>query len=107
MPYWDFHAPGIPDAPRDASAAALAASGLLELAGRAGGADGARYRASAERILASLCARYLADPARSAAILRHATGQHPQGAEIDVGIVYADYYLVEALVRYRKLRAGE
>ena len=34
VPYWDFRAPNIPDEPRDSSAAAIAASGLIDLATR-------------------------------------------------------------------------
>lgn len=33
IPYWDFNDPSIPDAPRDASAACVVASALLELSG--------------------------------------------------------------------------
>lgn len=33
VPYWDFNDPSIPDAPRDASAACVVASALLELSG--------------------------------------------------------------------------
>jgi unsaturated chondroitin disaccharide hydrolase len=32
-------------------------------------------------------------------VLLHSTGNRPQGGEIDVGIVYADYFFVEALLR--------
>lgn len=31
IPYWDYNAPDIPDAPRDASAAAVVSSALFEL----------------------------------------------------------------------------
>ena len=37
IPYWDFNDPAIPDAPRDASAAAVVASALIELSGYAEG----------------------------------------------------------------------
>jgi len=104
VPYWDFRHPDIPRVERDASAAAIAASGLFELASQSQGASAARYRLAAERILSSLCTSYLTTDGSSAAVLKHATGQRPQGMEIDVGLVYADYYLVEALVRYRTMR---
>jgi hypothetical protein len=101
VPYWDFRHPEIPNTERDASAAAIAASGLLDLATRVSAADGARYRAAAERMLTSLCTTYLAEGTPSAAVIQHSVGGRPQNVEIDVGIVYADYYFIEALMRYR------
>jgi hypothetical protein len=101
VPYWDFRHPGIPNTERDASAAAIAASGLLDLTTRVSAADGARYRAAAERMLTSLCTTYLAEGTPSAAVIQHSVGGRPQNVEIDVGIVYADYYFIEALMRYR------
>jgi unsaturated chondroitin disaccharide hydrolase len=101
VPYWDFDAPGIPDAPRDSSAAAIAASGLLELAalepdsGRAAG-----YSGAAESIIASLSRPpYLAPEGASQAILLHGTQDFPRG-NFDTGLAFGDYYFVEALGRY-------
>ena len=99
VPYWDFRDPAIPDAPRDASAAAIAASGLLDLARYSDSADALRYHDAAMHILHSLAANYLTRGTNSAAILLHSTGGKPQNSEVDVGLVYADYYFVEALVR--------
>lgn len=103
VPYWDFRDPAIPNAPRDASAAAIAASALLQLAGAKGllPADAVRYRAGAARILVSLCSHYLTRGTAMQSIVRHAVGGKPQGVEIDVGLVYADYYLIEALMRWQ------
>ena len=103
VPYWDFSDPAIPNTERDASAAAIAASGLLDLARWSDASAAARYRDAAERILTTLATSYLTTGTNSAAILRHAVGQKPQGAEIDVGLVYADYYFVEALLRRKGL----
>ena len=102
VPYWDFDAtsPGGAGAiPRDASAAAVAVGGLLELRDYVDDeAERARYTAWAERSLATLgSAAYRADAAPF--LLDHSTGHHPDGSEIDVPIVYADYYYVEALRR--------
>ena len=52
-------------------------------------------------MIAALAADYLTEGTSSPAILAHSVGQRPQNAEIDVGIVYADYYFVEALLRMR------
>ena len=103
VPYWDFRHPDIPNTERDASAGAIAASGLYDLARHTSSAERARYSAVADRIVASLATNYLAPSTPNGAILLHSTGQHPQGAEIDVGIVYADYYFVEALLRRKGL----
>lgn len=102
VPCWDFQAPGCPaTAKRDASAAAIAASGLLELSTY--GDNG--YRAAADRILATLQRDYIA-PRNAASILAHAVGNMPEGTEVDVGLSYGDYYFVEALLRRRALAAS-
>ena len=102
VPYWDFDAPlpvGGGAIPRDASAAAVAVAGLLELCGYVDDdAERARYTAWAEHSLATLASdAYRSDVAPF--LLDHSTGNLPAGKEIDVPIVYADYYYVEALRR--------
>jgi rhamnogalacturonyl hydrolase YesR len=103
IPYWDFDDSAIPNAPRDASAAAVTSSALLELAGFVDAATAARYRAFAERQLRSLSSSaYLATPGENGGfLLKHATGHKPAGKEIDVPLNYADYYFLEALLRLR------
>jgi hypothetical protein len=59
------------------------------------------YREAAERILRTLAARYLTEGTSTASILAHSVGGRPQNAEVDVGLIYADYYFVEALLRRR------
>ncbi|HVL84581.1 MAG TPA: glycoside hydrolase family 88 protein [Pseudonocardia sp.] len=103
VPYWDFDAPDVPDAERDSSAAAIAASGLYELARLTGGERGATYRAAADATLATLAQSYLADAAGSDALLAHGVGFLPEGSEVDVGLVYGDHYFVEALTRSGQL----
>lgn len=101
VPYWDYDAPGIPDEPRDASAAAITASALIELSQYTDGA----YLARAKRILSTLSGEeYFARPGTNANfILKHSTGSIPHGNEIDAPLVYADYYYLEALVRLSRL----
>ncbi|MDO4318982.1 MAG: alginate lyase family protein [Bacteroidales bacterium] len=107
VPYWDMKAPGtdVNDnaaVPRDASAAALIASALYELATYADPDDAARYRSRADATIASLTKNYtLAPDAKEGFILDHSTGHLPAGGEIDVPIIYADYYYLEALLRKR------
>lgn len=100
VPYWDFRVPGIPNAPRDASAAAVAASALIELGKATGGPRGRAYREKAGEMLRSLSTAYLDTTATSRGLLRHATGNMPAGTEIDVSLIYGDYYYVEAALRW-------
>jgi hypothetical protein len=101
IPYWDFGHPLIPNVERDASAAAVAAAGLLDLARHSDAARSRIYRSAAERILRSLASGYLTDGTATASVLAHSVGGRPQNAEVDVGIIYADYYFIEALLRHR------
>ncbi len=104
VPYWDFQAPNIPDEPRDSSAAAIAASGLLELAGFVQDRTKAEsYRATAISILKSLSAKpYLTAGTNTPAVLAHATGAKPNKSEVDVSLIYGDYYFMEALLRLKR-----
>jgi unsaturated chondroitin disaccharide hydrolase len=107
IPNWDFGISPGPEVPRDASAAAVMASGLLELSTLA--ADGARYREFAvKQLIALSAAPYLAEPKTNGGfILTSSTGHLPANSEINVPLVYADYYFLEALLRYRALSKGE
>ncbi len=108
VPYWDYDAPGIPNEPRDASAAAIMASALIELS-QLGDKDlGAKYLNVAEKQI-----RSLASPAYTAKlgengdfILMHGVGSLPHKAEVDAPLTYGDYYYIEALIRYKKLIAS-
>ncbi len=102
--YWDFQAPGIPDTWRDASAAAITCSALIELAGYTKKKTGRKYFRTAEKILAALSSpAYLATPDEAGGfILKHGVGNRPANSDIDVSLIYADYYYVEALMRYRR-----
>ena len=102
VPYWDFEAPDIPRAPRDASAAAIAAAGLAELGRLTAGERGAGYRRAAQDILASLASNYLTLGTPNQAVLTHSVGSFRQDSEVDVGLVYADYYLLEAISRLHR-----
>ena len=104
IPYWDFDAPGQPNAPRDSSAAAIMSSALFELSGLTRDpAAATHYAAFAEAQLRSLASpAYLAEPGTNGGfILKHATGNFPKNSEIDGPINYADYYFLEALIRAR------
>jgi uncharacterized protein YyaL (SSP411 family) len=103
VPYWDFNAPNIPNEPRDASAAAIAATALLELSGYSVNKE--KYFDAAKEMLSSLSSdAYLAKPGtNNNFILMHSTGHMPNGSEIDTPITYADYYFLEGMLRYMLL----
>lgn len=117
VPYWDFNAddPGLipewdydpssfKEIPRDASAAAIICSALLELCSYVD-QNSEKYFKAASRILQSLASpEYLALEGKNRYfILNHSVGSIPHGVEIDVPLVYADYYFLEALIRHSKL----
>lgn len=101
IPYWDYNAPDIPNAPRDASAAAITASALLELKDMV--KDGSKYYDYAETILKNLSGeQYLAKKGENKGfILMHSVGHLPANSEIDTPLNYADYYYLEALKRMK------
>jgi len=117
IPYWDMDQNKLtPDSKyyakkdfRDVSSAAIVASALLELSQYTKGKESKRYMDDAELMLTSLSkAPYKADYKDNGGfILKHSVGSIPHGTEIDVPLTYADYYYVEALIRYLRLLNGE
>lgn len=107
VPYWDFDDPAIPNAPKDASAAGIVASALLELDNYCTDSHKGKYREDAEKMLASLGSDSYRSPKSKDSFLDHCTGHKPAGTEIDASIVYADYYYIEALLRLKKLQEYE
>lgn len=107
--YWDFNAPDIPDTPRDVSAAAVASSALLELSTYVGKKESKEYFKFAESQLAALSSfQYLCSKGENNGfILKHSVGSFPHQSEVDVPLTYADYYFVEALLRYKRLTRKE
>ncbi|SNC77678.1 Glycosyl Hydrolase Family 88 [Hymenobacter gelipurpurascens] len=107
IPYWDFNAPSIPNEPRDASAGAVIASALYELSTYSP-TNSALYRRKADKMMSSLTRHYTAKPGGSHGfLLLHSTGSKPANSEVDVPLIYADYYFLEALLRQRQMRAGK
>lgn len=106
IPYWDFDAPDIPDALRDASAGAIMASAFIELSRLTDeSVKSGKYLETARTQLMTFCSdEYLAKPGENGGfLLKHCVGNLPENSEIDVPLSYADYYFLEALVRYSKL----
>ena len=103
VPYWDFDAPEIPNEPRDASAAAIIASALYELS-LYDPENAERDKERADKILENLSKNYRATMGHdNGFLLLHSTGTKPTNVEVDVPIVYADYYFIEALLRKDRL----
>ncbi len=103
IPYWDYSAPEIPNEERDVSAATITASALYELS-TYGGDKAGEYKKWADTILENLTSNYRATLNSDAGfLLLHSTGAKSLNSEIDVPIVYADYYFLEALLRKNKL----
>ena len=105
IPYWDYLAPDVPNEKRDASTASIMASALIELAGYVDGDLKAKYLQVAETQLRTLASpEYLAEVGTNGGfILKHSVGAIPYNSEIDVPLTYADYYFIEALLRYKNL----
>ena len=106
IPYWDFDDPLIPNAYRDASAAAIMCSALIELSSYVEKKKADEYLHVAERQIRTLASdEYLAKPGGNACfILKHGVGHRPNGTEVDRPLSYADYYFVEALLRFKKTK---
>lgn len=107
IPFWDYDTPEIPATYRDASAAAITASALLELTKYVDPRSGNSYIGFAEKVIRSLSSPTYTAPYRQNGgfILKHSTGHLPGNSEVDVPLTYADYYYIEAMLRYKALKA--
>ncbi|MBQ1865943.1 MAG: glycoside hydrolase family 88 protein [Bacteroidales bacterium] len=102
VPYWDFDCPDIPNTYREVTCAAIMASAFCELYSITGKQ---LYLDSADKIITSLAKpEYRAAPGENGNfILMHSCSTVPGKSEVDVPLNYADYYLLEALIRRQKL----
>lgn len=103
IPYWDYNVPSIPNALRDASAASIMASGLLELAQYTKGKESKYYIETARQIIVKLASdQYRAKLGDNGGfLLMHGVGHLPGNSEVDVPLTYGDYYFLEAMHRYK------
>jgi len=108
VPYWDFDAP-VGERVRDASAAANTAAGLLLINRLIGGGVTGRYFAAAEAMLGNLTSDRYFIPLHPEyplpALLDQSVGSYPGKSEVSVAMIYADYYLTQALNEYARTRA--
>jgi unsaturated chondroitin disaccharide hydrolase len=102
IPYWDFDVPTIPNTYRDASAAAIMASALIELYTFT---KNGMYLNYSNKVIQSLSSdKYLLDESvKGPFILDHCTGDWSKKAELDEPIIYGDYYFLEAIIRKKAL----
>ena len=106
IPWWDFNAPDVPDALRDASAGAIMASGFQKLSTLTADKNLAKEcAATAETQIRTLASEeYLAKIGENGNfLLKHSVGHFKAGSEVDVPLTYADYYFLEAILRYKGL----
>ncbi len=103
IPYWDYYAPGIPDTYRDASAASIMASALLELGQYVSKRERRKYVEAAKQMIVSLSSdTYLSKAGENGGyLIKQNVGSLPHKSEIKVSLTYADYYFLEAMLRYK------
>ncbi|MFB9057371.1 glucuronyl hydrolase [Mariniflexile ostreae] len=107
VPTWDFSLKDVADEPKDASAAAVMASALYELSTFTANKENKEaYLKVADGMVTSLSTDnyFNTQGADKGFLLRHSTGAKPGGSEIDVPLIYADYYYLEALSRKIKIQ---
>ncbi len=102
IPFWDFDSPLIPNDVRDSSAASVLAAGLLNLASLENDSSlASMWQNRAISILESLWQKYTSRNTEEASLLLHGTRSKPHNL-MDHGLIYGDYYFVEALMRLSK-----
>lgn len=103
IPYWDFNAPNIPNESYDASAGAIISAALFELDGFS--KTPGEYLKVAKKLLATLSSPEFLAPIgdNKGFLLKHSTGSKPHDSEVDVPIVYADYYYLESIIKNKNI----
>ncbi len=114
VPYYDFLDPNIPNVVKDSAAASVGAAGLLELSTLVSEPNlQQKYFQAAKDILTSLCRRYsdggylakdaLGDPIGPSILMRGYKYKGNLDERWERGVIWADYYFVEALMRYKAM----
>ncbi|MET7608362.1 glycoside hydrolase family 88 protein [Streptomyces avermitilis] len=105
VPVWDYRAPQQPNDIKDASAGAIMACGLLDLSAATGRQQ---YRTVALRLLSALSRTCLTDKsARAEAVVARCTRNRPAEDGIEISLPYADYYLLEGILRVLQPRDAD
>lgn len=103
IPYWDYTFTTGSGEPRDASAAAIAVCGMLDMAEQLpeGSAQRIVYESAAAQIMEELIDHYTDDiGVEYDGLIHSVTHAKPQGIAIEECAPYADYFYLEALARY-------
>lgn len=104
IPKWDMIYQGNESEPRDTSAAGIIANGLMELYDATGDET---YKETAYKMLLTLYTDYSSkDDAAYEGLIKEATGHKPAGKNINVSLIYGDYYFVELLSRFMGTSKG-
>jgi unsaturated chondroitin disaccharide hydrolase len=101
VPSWDFRLPSKVEAPKDSSAAAIAASGLLLIAEKVKKTESPIYQQAGERIVESLYKNYGDWEGDEEGLILHGTSHFPEGKYTDNPLIYGDYFFVEAVARLK------
>jgi hypothetical protein len=109
IPYWDFDVSDIPNALRDATAAAILSSAFMELSTFPEVQQREQYLIITENIIMSMATQgYLAKQNECENfVLKHGVGNMPGGIEVDVPLIYGDYYFLEALMKYKNIVSND
>lgn len=99
VPFWDFRAPVEDPMPTDTSAGACAASGMLEIAKYVDENEKSLYINSAKRILSGIYNYYSNFENNRQELIGGGTGHRPAGRDINVGLIFGDYFFVEAIAK--------
>jgi unsaturated chondroitin disaccharide hydrolase len=81
----------------------VVASALAELHAYVPTEKGSYYKETALKMLQSLGSDHYRAGEAKPSFLLHSTGNLPAGSEIDASIIYADYYYIEALLRWMNI----
>lgn len=97
IPKWDLDYQRMEDEPRDSSAAGIIACGMMQIYDSTGDTF---YYEAAKRIFKTLYESYSTkDDAKNEGLILHATGHKPNGQNVDVSLIYGDYYFAELTER--------
>lgn len=107
--YWDFNAPVDENTPRDSSATAIAACGLLEIISHLNDGDLERtyFEDAVQKMMQSLVENYSTINEKGAeGLLKHGSYHVLGNLSIDDYMIWGDYFYLEALMRLEKNHKG-
>ncbi|MEM1136869.1 MAG: glycoside hydrolase family 88 protein [Bacteroidota bacterium] len=105
IPFWDLDLPHNQNEVKDASAACITASALLELATMVEEKERAYYSKLALKTLTQLRNNHFNESEDVPFLIKNCTGSKPHNSEINTSLIYADYYFIEALMRLQKIES--